>query len=254
MAKSHKFSAALLFAIGTFLMSMAWLMQSFPVFAFFGLAPFMAIVSGQKKQASHWNSLELILLGLGVSFFCATFFALDRLIGVIFLAMMFSLPFLGVSFRRSLGQGAGLLAIVLFWLALEYAGLKIAPEHTIFLSDLMRLKPDWVRWNASTGYLGASLWILLCNALLFKAWFADVKFNWMFLFLFAIAVISPIVYSYTLAGSAVEKAQMIQFYQNDMEGLSLAYMKRGEWIPRTAAWVSVLMLLYSFVMKKTARK
>ncbi len=254
MAKNHKLPLALLFATGTFLLGMAWLMQSFPVFAFFGIAPFMAIVYGHKKETSVWNSLELILLGLSVSFFCATFFALDRLVEVIFLSMVFSLPFLGVSFRRTLGQGAGLLAMILFWLALEYIGLKIASGHTIFLADLMRLKPEWVRWNTTTGYLGSSLWILLCNALLFKAWLAQGKFNALFFFLFMTAVISPIAYSYTLSASAVDKAQMIRFYLNDAQGLSGAYVRNGEWIPRTAAWVSVLMLLYSFVRNRTTRK
>lgn len=250
MAKSSKPSDTLLFVAGTLLLSMAWLMQSLPLFAFLGLAPFMAMVSGKKKETSAWNSLELVLAGLSVSFFCASFFALDRLVVVIFQAIAFSLPFLGVSFRRSLGQGTGLLAIILFWLAFEYIGLKIAPEYTIFLSDLLRLKPEWVRWNVFTGYLGASLWILLCNALLFKAWLAEGKFNWLFLFLFVIMVIAPIAYSYTLADSTLDKAQMIRLYQNDTKGLSPSYIRNSEWIPRTAAWVSVLMLLYSFVKKK----
>lgn len=254
MAKSPKFSILLLFAAGTFLTGMAWLMRSFPLFAFFGLAPFIAIVYGQKNEESIWNSLELILLGLGLSYFCALFFAFDHLLDAIFLAMVFTLPFLGVSFRRSLGQGAGLLALAFFWLTAEYIGLKIAFGRTVFLADMVALKPQWVRWNVSTGYLGGSAWILLSNILLFKACLEQGKFNWFFLFLFLAFVAAPMAYSYTLSTSALDKAQMLRLYANDTQGLSPTYVIHGEWIPRTATWVSVLMVLYSFVRKRITKK
>ena len=255
MVKGNKPAVALLFVTGTFLLGLAWLMPSFPLFAFFGLAPFMAMVSGKPKKGRVGGVVELTLLGLSISLFCATFFDVDRLAVVIIQAMVFGLPFLGIVFLRSLGQQAGIFTIVLFWLALEFIGLKAAPGDTIFLADLLHLKPVWVRWNLATGYLGASLWILLCNAFLCKAWMTGDKFNWLFLILFVLTVTTPMAYSYTLDENALDKAQMVRFYRhNDIQGLPEAYIRNAEWIARTAAWVSVFMVLYSFVRKKTTAR
>lgn len=70
MAKKNSIGTPSLFVGGTILFSLAWMMPSFPLLAFVGFAPFIAIAANNRKEKSMWSSLELVLLGLSISFFC----------------------------------------------------------------------------------------------------------------------------------------------------------------------------------------
>jgi hypothetical protein len=48
--------------------------------------------------------------------------------------------------------------------------------------------------------------------------------------------------------------QMIALYSNDAEVVIENYKNRGELITRTAAWVSVLIILLAFVKNKIKKK
>jgi apolipoprotein N-acyltransferase len=255
MAKKHKIPTLALFIAGSIILSLAWLMPSFPLLAFFGIAPFIAIAVNNRKEKSMWTSLELVLLGLTIAFFSATMFNDIILAYTIALAIAFTMPFLGYTFvRKTLGPGASIITIGLFWLAIEYLLLKWDPDSSIFLADLLSLKQEWVRWNSKTGYLGASLWILISNTLLFQAVLTEKKINWVFLVLFILSIAGPIAYSLALKTDSVTRDQMAQLYSaNNMDVFS-NYSTTGELIPRTSAWISVLILLFTLVKRKTARK
>ncbi|MEQ8423870.1 MAG: hypothetical protein RIA63_04110, partial [Cyclobacteriaceae bacterium] len=199
MAKKNSITTLILFIGGTILFGLSWLMPSFPLLAFIGFAPFVAIAVNNRKEKSMWSSLELVLAGLSLSFFAARFFDFDQLTFVILQAILFTLTFLGYTFvRKSLGQKVSVITLPLFWLAMEYILLKWYPLPVLFLADLFTLKPQWIRWTSFTGYLGASLWILASNILLYLAVLTEKKVNWLFIILFFLSVVGPIGYSYAI--------------------------------------------------------
>lgn len=255
MAKKDRIPPLILFLAGTILLSLAWLMPSFPLLAFVGVSPFIAIAANNRKDKSMWSSLELVLLGITISLYAATIFNKTELAYTIAQAIFFTLPFVGYSFvRKSLGAGVSIFTISLFWLTLEYVFLKWNPAPTVFLADALNLKPEWTRWNKDTGYLGSSLWILISNTFLFQAFLTEKKVSWLFAILFVLSVIGPILYSYTLELAPITKDQMMDLYSNTGVSILGSYSVNGELIPRTSAWVSALALLYTLVKRKTGKK
>lgn len=255
MAKKNSIPVAYLFIGGTLLISLAWLMPTLPVFALIGFAPFMAIVANNPQENSLWNYLELVLLGLFISFFSAALFDPGTLVQVILLSITYTLPFLGFAFsRRVLGNKTSIITLLLYWLAVEYILVKWGPSHANFLANLMSARADWTRWNTTTGYLGASFWILICNFFVYKAFLTNQKVSWLFVSLFLVTAIGAIFYSLTLEGPGLTLIQMTALYEGDEAGLTQSYVLKGEFIARTSAWVSVLILLFTFVRNKANRK
>lgn len=255
MAKKNNIPSRYLFVGGTILFSLAWLMPSFPLLAFIGFAPFVAIAGKSRKDNSLWNFLELVMLGLFIGFFSSTLFNPSQIVICILQAILFTLPFLGYAFARSsLGEGVSIITLVLFWLAMEYLLLKWIPLPPIFLADIFKIKLEWVQWNSYTGYLGASLWILTSNIIISKALLTDQKVNWPFLMIFLVVTAGAIIYSYFIDMEPITRQDMLSLYMTTTENINTPYSLKGEFIPRTAAWISVLILLFTFVKSKTGCK
>lgn len=255
MAKKNNINL-ILFLSGCLLLMLGWLMKSFPLFIFFGLAPLIAIASNNRTTKAPWNSIELVLVALGVGYFSNTFFELENLVIVIVQAIAFAFVFLAfTALRKTIGENVNLMTLLLFWLGLEYVLLKIAPDQFIYLADALQLKPEWSKWSSKTGYLGTSLWILTSNLLLYKAILAHKKVNWIYLASFILSISLPIWYSFSLSSRGVNREEMIALYSHsNLDSLPLAYVESGEFIPRTSAWVSVLIILFGIVKYKIKRK
>jgi hypothetical protein len=268
MAKKNNESLPpwLLFVISAILLSAGWLMKPFPIFIFFGFAPLFAIADQAKEDDDFWVHIEFILLALVISFFSAHAFNTSFLVSAIVQAIVFALAFLGYAFSyQSLGSRLGKFTIIFFWLGLEYILLKLSwREQTVFLADVIQLRPEWMKWNAYTGYLGSSLWILCTNLLLYVAVFKG-KLNWYLLALTLICLTGPVIYSLIIKVEGITRLQMISLYSNaNVESVGtvvrgdknqgLDYAKRGELVTRTAAWISVVIVLLALVKNRTKKK
>jgi hypothetical protein len=117
-----------------------------------------------------------------------------------------------------------------------------------FLADVFQDHLTWVRWNISTGYVGASLWILLINLLIYEA-VNGPRVNYLLLVLAAMSTILPIIYSINLPQNAVTKTDVIAFYSGN--GTANSYY--GELISRTGAWVSILIIIFTLIRVKTKK-
>ena len=256
MAKENKLGPFILFLIAAFFLSAGWLMKSFPIFIFIGLAPLFALTDQIKKEEVFWESFEWILIALCLSFFAAHFFSLRLLPTVFIQGIAFTLSFIAYKFaRQSLGDRLGKLPVLFFWLGIEYIFLKLHwPTNSLFLGDALSLQMDWQHWNIHTGYLGASFWILLVNLILYYSYFKTGKMNWPLFILFLIMLSVPIVYSYIADKEVITREMMISFYNNNETPALLTYEQRGEFIPRTSAWISVLILIFALVKNKTKKK
>jgi len=243
-----------LFLAAAALLSAAFLMKLLPVFAFVALAPLFRLSDGDGKNTNSWENTELILFALAIGFFSAVFFDVSQVFRLSLLAITFTLPFLAFALvRGTLGPLTGHFLVILFWLAIEYALVKVGlGRKVIFLADLLRLKDSWVAWNGHTGYLGASLWLLMVNWMTYKT-FLQGRINWIFLLPAIALLVIPWWYGGAHPVEAIPRDQMITLYDGGKE-LPAVYVERGEWVVRTAAWVSVLVILFSLVRSRTKKK
>src|SRR6478609_4362406 len=169
MAKKN--NPYLLFVISTTLLSASWLMKSFPLLIFTGIAPLFAITDQVNPKKSFWNFFELILLALSISLFASYLFDTKYIVPVLVQSIVFTCSFVAYSFaRQNIGEWLGKYCILIFWLAFEYIFLKLSwPTPTLFLADALLLKVEWLRWTHYTGYLGITVWILVTNLVLYYA-------------------------------------------------------------------------------------
>ena len=250
--ESKKLNIWWLFLCGTVLLTAGVMIRSFPILVFIGLAPFFAIVDHTIESENFWENAELILIGLTVFFFAAFLFNTSNVISVLIHAIVFTLPFIGFAFvHESLGPRTGKFVLILIWLGLEYALVKLQwPTYTYFLSDSLTAWPNLVRWNTETGYLGASAWILISNWLVYAGVLRN-GINWPIILLALVMIAGPLLYSFVLEAKPILREDMIELYKDDtMKG---DYASKGELVARTCAWISVLILVFAGVKFKTTK-
>jgi len=178
------------------------------------------------------------------------------LVLVLVQAIALTLAFIGYSFAyQHLGSRLGKFTVIFFWLGIEYLFLALPwKEQTIFLADALNLYPDWTKWTQYVGYLGISLWILIVNLVFYLSFFQAKSFR-VYLFILAIIlIILPPILSYQLDTPGVNRLQMISHYTLETNILDAQNLKQGEVVAKTSAWVSVLVVLLSFVKYQTQKK
>jgi len=252
MENENRINIWWLFLGGSALTTAAWFMKPFPIFMFIGLAPFFAILDYTIESENFWENIELILLGMALYFFAAFQFDTSQIIKIIFLAILFTLPFLGFSFvHEHLGPRTGKFIVIIFWLALEYGLLKLGwPKQTIYLADALEFTSQWFRWDNTTGYLGVSAWILLTNWI-FYAGLLRGGINW-YLIIFGLGILAgPLVYSLMQESvTTIARKEMIELYRTDTVS-NKVYQAKGELVARTCGWLSLLILLFTLVKSRT---
>lgn len=232
-----------------------WLMGSFPLLIFFGLAPLFILADAADSSSSILEKMELVLIALGAALIAHAVVYDTSVVVAIILAIAYTLAFVAHAWaRQTLGIRTGKITLILFWLAIEYVILKLAAGRSPFLADSLALKEDWTRWTIHTGYLGSSFWILIVNFSFYMAFLFGGSLKWGWLIAGILLLGGPIVYSYTLSGPPITREMMINLYGNVSSVTDVTYLARGEWVVRTAAWISVLMLLFTLVKHQTRKK
>lgn len=255
MAKKNSLPSYALFIASSLLLSGGWLMASFPIFIFLALAPLFALTDRATDTSSVWEKMEWVLLALIIAFAAAHAFEAAFLVSSMLYAILFTMAFIGhVWVRQTLGSRAGKITILLFWLAIEYLLLKVRPSESTFLADSVRLQPDWVKWNIHTGYLGSTLWILVTNLMVYETFLSEKPFQWYWISLAVLFMLGPMAYSFTLENTPVSRAMMLGLYDGTTGIEDVAYLAQGEFIVRTAAWLSTLILLFTFVKSQTTSR
>ena len=74
--------------------------------------------------------------------------------------------------RIRLGNRMGFLSLVAYWLCLEYLHLNWDLSWSwLNLGNVFAFRHHWVQWYDYTGALGGTLWVLLVNILVYRAFF-----------------------------------------------------------------------------------
>lgn len=237
---------------GTVLLAAGLFMRAFPILVFVALAPFFAILDHTIESENFWENAELILIGLAIGLLAAFAFDMSAIITILILAIIFTLPFIGFAFaHENLGARTGKFIVIIIWLGLEYVLVKLQwPKQTVYLADSLQAWPAWVRWNTETGYLGASLWILMSNWLVYAAVLRQ-GFQWPLVLLALVVMLGPMIYSYSLYATPIVRETMLELYRHDTVSKS-DYAAKGELVARTCAWLSVLILVFAGVKSRTS--
>jgi apolipoprotein N-acyltransferase len=255
MAKKTSLPSYALFIASALLLSGGWLMASFPIFIFLAFAPLFSLTDRATDTTSVWEKMEWVLLALMVGFAAAHSFDGTYIVSSMLYAILFTIAFIGhVWVRQTLGSRAGKITIIFFWLAIEYVLLKIRPSESTFLADSIRLQTDWVRWNVHTGYLGSTLWILMTNLMVYETFLSEKPFQWYWITLAVLFLLGPMAFSYTLDNAPIDKAMMLSLYEGNPGMQDVTYLARGEFMVRTSAWLSTLILLFTFVKSQTTSR
>ncbi len=255
MPKKISHSPLLLLTASTVLFAAGWLMASFPILIFLGLAPLFALADRSEPDTPILERMEFVLLALGISWVSYAVIHDGSVVMALVTAIAFTLAFVAHAWVwQSLGIRTGKITLILFWLALEYIFLKMVPESGMFLADTLRLQSDWTRWTTHTGYLGSSLWILIVNWCWYQTFLRDKFIHWSWFVAGVLVWLGPAVYSYVLAESPIARLDMINLYTDVPTQGDVNYLARGELVVRTAAWLSTLILLFTLVKSQTAKR
>jgi apolipoprotein N-acyltransferase len=255
MVKKNNTPSFLLFASSGALMTAGWLMAPFPFLIFLGLAPLFALSDRAETGSPVLEKMEYMLVAIGISFVSFAAIHGNSVVGALITSIVMTLPFVAHAWvRQVLGSRTGKITIVLFWLAAEYILLQVDSGSGLFLADTMRFQPAWTRWNVNTGYLGGSLWILLGNWCVYYTFLSASAIRWKWFPLVILLLLGPILYSYQLVTSPITREDMVNLYEGSSSHPDVAYLARGEFIVRTSAWLSTLILIFTFVKSQTAKR
>lgn len=125
-------------------------------------------------------------------------------------ALLMCIPFVLFHHTKKVMPGLGYAALIVYWIGFEY--LHLNWEMTwpwLTLGNSFAEFPSWIQWYEYTGAFGGSLWILVLNVLLFKAWQnyqsgALALKNWLYPL---ILVVGPIVFSLVMYYNYQEKGE-----------------------------------------------
>jgi hypothetical protein len=253
--KTSSFSPLLLVVVATVLLAAGWLMGPLPILIFLGMAPLFTLADKSEAGGAIFEKMELVLLALGVSFVLYAFLRDASVVIALVSAITFTLAFVAHAWvRQTLGIRTGKITLILFWLALEYLMLKLIPEKAMFLADTLSLQGEWLRWTIHTGYLGASLWVLLVNWCWYETFLHDKAIHWGWFMVALVLWAGPAVYSYTMTVYPITRQDMINLYGELPAEADVTYLARGELTVRTAAWISTLILLFTLVKHQTKKR
>lgn len=218
--------------------------------SFIGLAPLFQIYEKGKTRVGVIHVFVILLI-------IYILWSLHHSISVWYMPMLYavamSLSLIIFSFTdRYAKNRIGLFTIIIYWLAFEFIMLEIDNRYAIYLlGNIFGSQPELMSWNAYTGLIGASMWILTINILIYyavfrKNRFLDKRIHWPGLLLtITLIVLSLLIQPDT---PAIEAHDLIQ-------GNSALKQRagNGEYIGKTAVWVSALLILYGFVKREINR-
>lgn len=253
--KDHNLNPYVLAGSAIFLLVCGWLMKSFPFLLLVAYAPLFGLTDRLSDKKPFWNQFEFILIALSLAYFSAFLFSTEKIAVSIVLGIAFTLPWIAFGFaHQALGNRTTKILIIFFWISVEYMLLKTPWRADIpYLADGFILQAKWMSFSNHTGWLGVSVWVLSCNLLAYLAIIKGKGLNWTFFVFFVLAVTFPFAYQLLKDETPLTRELMIQLYHHQPIDNSV-YQNRGEWLGRTAAWVSALVILLSLVKNKIGKK
>lgn len=144
------------------------------------------------------------------------------------------------------------IAVLIVLMGADYYLIWLLPSgNHFFIADLLAF-PGLIHWNETTGYLATTAWILGVNWFAYKTLVAvNARQRWLQGLLGLSLLIIPAIISVKMPNIGIDHDIMYANYrQEDLAGRP-CYSLHGELIARTCAWMSILILIFTFVKSYT---
>jgi hypothetical protein len=154
-------------------------------------------------------------------------------------------------FKKNIGNRLGQFTFLILWMGFIYSILKLSYfTIPVFFSDIFRQSN--FSWTFYTGYLGLEVWIFWVGFNFYTALFRTERIVYGSVLFALFLLCLPLIGSHFIEAEGISKQSMISHYTGASQPGS-NYFDRGEWMARTSAWLSVLLLTFSFVKFKTGK-
>ncbi|WP_026209841.1 apolipoprotein N-acyltransferase [Cytophaga aurantiaca] len=204
--------------ISGILLIIVWPTSSFALLAFIAFVPililFDAIQNDTKKRKgirfAAYTYLALLIWNVGTTYWVYNSTAAGGLFAMIVNALLMTIPFIFFYIvRKKTYEIIGLLSFISFYLLFEYWHINWQLAWPwLTLGNAFAKNILFVQWYEYTGVFGGSLWILLCNTLIYVCLKHSFKIST--LIYTALTIALPIVvsvfiyYSYNETGTEIE--------------------------------------------------
>lgn len=231
---------------------LAWSISFFPITIFIAFAPLFALLDIPENNA---KADRMVFGAVAPGTIFAWAFTYDHLIGVVFFGIIVALLFKGFMLAQRVVPTVKKVMIIMAILALEYIVLKVGYlKEPVFIADSLQHVTHWTGWNNYTGYLGMSFWVLIVNLLFYKALFEKPAWHWASALFGVLLLIIPVLISLNTDWTSITRLDMEQVYLSGGYSINATrYLQQGEWMARTATWVSVLMVVFTLIKIRTKK-
>jgi len=244
----------------------AKIFSSFPIGIFFFYAPLLAIVDREKQT---FASISILISGLLIISLFQGIVGFTNLEDAIFFFIFNTI--LLVSFRiirRSMKFSIALLSFILFGASIDFLILYLDQiDNTLVLAYAFSNSTSWIQWFGYSGVLGGTVWILIVNLFFFKVFFYGMPlqkrlWRWRTMIMVVITIALPIAISNLmllqltfgpelLSQNTITDWSFLLATENPDNEVTSMMSKYGEYMGRTAVWLSLLIVLSAFVKFKT---
>lgn len=170
---------------------------------FFAFLPLLMLEERAEKGKSvfGYGFLTFLIFNLITTYWVWHATAIGSIVAFLLNSLLMAFAFYVFhKIKKATKPRLGYLAFIVCWLSFEYLHLNWDLSWPwLTLGNVFANVPSIVQWYEYTGVLGGSLWVLLVNILVLKAWTSDSgKQKWIFPILL---VIVPVLFSFYLGAN-----------------------------------------------------
>jgi len=200
LKKRHPFLLSVLTGL---LLFAAWPVSPLTFLIFIAFIPLLWLERQgiRRRKFFGWVYLSMVIWNAATTWWIWNASAPGAVGAILANSLLMCIPWLGFhAVKRRLGDTAGYLSLVLFWLGFEFIHLSNwgLSWPWLTLGNVFATHPGWVQWYEYTGTSGGGLWIMTVNILLFRlTWkkFKGGRFNRRFAIYSLLALALPFALS-----------------------------------------------------------
>lgn len=174
-----KYQLILLSILSGILLSLAWPLNGFPFLIFVALVPLLFVENYISRNPDKFHKFSVLFISY-VGFFTwnllTTYWIWNSTVvgGILALlanSLLMSLVFHFYHYTRKVvfKRKRAYLALILYWVGFEYFHMDWDLSWPwLNLGNVFATYPQIIQWYEFTGVFGGSLWILICNIMLFE--------------------------------------------------------------------------------------
>jgi apolipoprotein N-acyltransferase len=215
----------LLGLVSSILLSGAWYFAYSQVFMFFGFVPLLIVehnIRQKNLKYPKWNLFLVTYWSLAIWNILTTYWvgyaSVEGAIGMVFFNTLFmTIPVILFSqIKYKIGQKWGIWAFLVCWISYEYFHLNWDLNWIwLIVGNGFASVPEWVQWYEFTGVLGGSIWIIVCNILIFKYLLEqNKKYLWQALVIFVLPLMGSYLRFFTYQTPKGEQIETVMVQPN----------------------------------------